>query len=209
VKRERASSKTATPRRSGTPAADSPARARIFEAASKLIREQGPSAATARAICDAAGLKAPTLYHYFGDLDGLYTEILESMFLEYLADSPPDEIENPAAMIADYWTRAMSNAREEPGIIDLLNRQLSTGRVPEIMFSSYRRLEMAFEQLSKTKPMKVKPRMAAHMFWAATHGMTCLIVASRHGVTYPEGAAEALKSTMLEGLFGVQSLDGL
>ena len=51
-------------------------RDQILSAAGELLRNHGPSKATARAICDAAGVKAPTLYHYFGDLDRLYREVV-------------------------------------------------------------------------------------------------------------------------------------
>jgi len=40
-------------------------RERILEAVMRLIRTEGPAGATARQVCDAAGIKAPTLHYYF------------------------------------------------------------------------------------------------------------------------------------------------
>lgn len=181
-------------------------RDRILKVASRLVRKHGPAGATARAICEAAGITAPTLYHYFNDLNGLYAEILVSIFVEYQADQPPDEVTEPVAMIDDIWDRLMHNAHNEAGVVDLLNRQLSNGQVPDILRGNYERLATAFEQLSKDTPMKVSSKVAAHMFWAGAQGMASLIVASRHGVPYPKGTAEAFKASLLHGIFEADTI---
>lgn len=49
-------------------------RERLLDAAERLIEELGPGRAealTVRMVCEAAGVRAPTLYHFFGDKDGL------------------------------------------------------------------------------------------------------------------------------------------
>jgi AcrR family transcriptional regulator len=38
-----------------------------MKAATKLLAERGPEGTSTRAICEAAGVTQPTLYHHFGD----------------------------------------------------------------------------------------------------------------------------------------------
>jgi AcrR family transcriptional regulator len=41
-----------------------------------LLEREGPDGVTTRAVCDAANVKAPTLYHHFGDKNGLLDALL-------------------------------------------------------------------------------------------------------------------------------------
>lgn len=51
---------------------------RIRAAALALLREGGPPALTTRAVCERAGVTAPTLYHHYGDKEGLLRAVAES-----------------------------------------------------------------------------------------------------------------------------------
>jgi len=42
-------------------------KARILEAAAELLTRSADADISTRAACEAAGVTAPTLYHYFGD----------------------------------------------------------------------------------------------------------------------------------------------
>jgi AcrR family transcriptional regulator len=51
------------------------ARVRILRAATKLLATGGRTAVTTRAVCAAAGVQPPTIYQYFGDMQGLFDEV--------------------------------------------------------------------------------------------------------------------------------------
>src|SRR6266487_3400488 len=57
-------------------------RTRILEAAAGLLAES--TDASTRAVCDAAGVTAPTLYHYFGDKEGLLTAVVDFGWAAFL-----------------------------------------------------------------------------------------------------------------------------
>lgn len=179
----------------------SDSRVRLLEAASELIREKGPNGASVRAICEAAGVHPPTLYHYFSDLNGLYSAVMESVCAAYADSNPPDEVVQPTARILDVWDTMMRTARKHPGIIDLMNNQLVNGHIPHLMQIHYRQLITSFKQLSKDNKMRVKPRVAAHMYWASAQGMASLIAASRHGIPLPKGAIRAAHDALLTSIF--------
>ncbi|NYF09115.1 AcrR family transcriptional regulator [Leifsonia sp. AK011] len=55
----------------------------LLAEAARLLAERGPDVST-RAICEAAGVTAPTLYHYFGDRAGLLDAVIGQGFGDYL-----------------------------------------------------------------------------------------------------------------------------
>jgi AcrR family transcriptional regulator len=68
---------TAAPSRDDT-------RARIVDAAMRLLRERGPAAVTTRGVAEAAGIQAPTIYRLFGDKDGLLDAVAEHVMATYV-----------------------------------------------------------------------------------------------------------------------------
>ena len=66
-------------------------RNRIVAAASDLIAEGGPEAATTRAVAAAAAVQAPTIYRLFGDKRGLLDAVAERGFAAYIAAKAASE----------------------------------------------------------------------------------------------------------------------
>ncbi len=60
-------------------------RARLVEVAARLLGEHGVGAVTTRAVAQAAGVRAPTIYRLFGDKDGLLDAVAEQQMATYVA----------------------------------------------------------------------------------------------------------------------------
>ncbi|MFI6236145.1 TetR/AcrR family transcriptional regulator [Micromonospora sp. NPDC050784] len=60
-------------------------RAGIVTAATQLLREKGATAVTTRAVAQAAGVQAPTIYRLFGDKDGLIDAVAEHVMATYVS----------------------------------------------------------------------------------------------------------------------------
>src|ERR1700722_12572257 len=58
----------------------------LVEVAARLLREQGAAAVPTRAVAEAAGVQAPTIYRLFGDKDGLLDAVAEHALAAYVAD---------------------------------------------------------------------------------------------------------------------------
>lgn len=65
--------------------ASASAKQRILDATAELFAESADGDVSTRAICDRAEVKAPTLYHHFGDKEGLLDAVVAHGFEEYLA----------------------------------------------------------------------------------------------------------------------------
>jgi AcrR family transcriptional regulator len=188
-----------TPRLRTVPATALPARERIFNAALRLLRAGGTEAATMRAICDEAGITPPTLYHYFGDMRGLYREVVEQLMRSNASTAAGL---GPKETTDQIWAAHVESARNEPGLFDVWNRHIAWDRLTPISLHSYQSLVQSFQALGKDYPLRVPAETAAYVFWAAAHGVACLIAASQHdGVPYANGAAETLKEAVLQGIF--------
>jgi|SRR5271170_7592496 len=176
-----------------------PARERIFNAALRLLRAGGTEVATMRAICSEAGITPPTLYHYFGDMKGLYREVVEQLMRSNAVLAAGF---GPKETIEEIWSSHIQTARNEPGLFDVWNRHLAWDQLTSTSLHSYETLVQSFQTLGKDYPLKVPAKTAAYIFWAAAHGVACLIAASQHdGVPYARSAAENLKKSVLEGIF--------
>ncbi|MBB5867254.1 AcrR family transcriptional regulator [Allocatelliglobosispora scoriae] len=61
-------------------------RASIVECAAQILHEQGAGAVTTRAVAQAAGMQAPTIYRFFEDKDALLDAVAEHVFATYVAE---------------------------------------------------------------------------------------------------------------------------
>ena len=57
---------------------------RILEAASELLGRSADADISTRAVGEAAGVTAPTLYHHFGDKEGLLTAVVDFGWAAFL-----------------------------------------------------------------------------------------------------------------------------
>ena len=67
-----------------SPSAHRGARKALLEAAEALLLEGGPKKLSIRAVVKRSGFSAPTIYHHFGDKDGLIDAVLELRVAEQL-----------------------------------------------------------------------------------------------------------------------------
>lgn len=79
-------------------------RASIVECAAQLLREQGASAVTTRAVAQAAGMQAPTIYRFFEDKDALLDAVAEHVFATYVAGKTlTEDSGDPVADLRTGW----------------------------------------------------------------------------------------------------------
>ncbi len=172
----------------------------IFEAALALIRERGADAATVRAICDRAGVKPPTIYHYFDDLAGLHRAVTEAVFGESLRRKGAEPRDDPREEIEAGWDAYVGFAAEEPHLFAVMNRELASAALPANAMASFARLEANFARLGERVPLTHDPQTAAQMTWAAAHGVACLAAGSRHGLPEHQRLSEGLKRAVMDAI---------
>src|SRR3954471_13902068 len=98
-------------------------RSRIIETAAGLLAQSADVDVSTRAICDAAGVTAPTLYHHFGDKDGLLAAVVDfgwAAFLETKLAVAAVVHDHVADDIRAGWDNHLEFARENPNFFKLM-----------------------------------------------------------------------------------------
>ena len=98
-------------------------RTRILETAADLLAQSADVDVSTRAICDAAGVTAPTLYHHFGDKDGLLAAVVDfgwAAFLETKLAAAAVVHDHVADDVRAGWDNHLQFARENPSFYKLM-----------------------------------------------------------------------------------------
>src|SRR6266704_5120121 len=110
---------------------DSDTRERIINAAAALLAESAGEPVSTRAICQAAGIAAPTLYHHFGDKQGLLEAVVAHGFERYLADKRAmPAAADPLQRLRDGWDLHIEFGRAYPGFYVLMYGAARPGHRP-------------------------------------------------------------------------------
>ena len=149
----------------------------LVDAAAEIIARRGVEAASTREIYARAGVKAPTLYHHFGDKQGLLDAVVTDAFERYLAAKRAlPAAGDAAAAIRQGWDLHVSFARGNPSLYRLM-WPAGQADLPAAAAQSARELQAGFARLAERGALRpgVTPRHAARALSAALSGVTAAI----------------------------------
>lgn len=176
-------------------------RERILLVATELIRRHGPTGATARLICDAAGIKAPTLYHYFGDMDGLREAVVERAFGRILETSSSGWRSGEGIVgLKQSWDVYLSFAADEPALFAILANRIVSGPMPKTVFDTLAQFEAALSAPMFEGRLRYPAARSAHILWAAAQGAGSLLLAGQAGVPISPDLGQDMFETVMAAL---------
>jgi AcrR family transcriptional regulator len=150
----------------------------LIDAAAYVIARRGVEAASTREIYALAGVKAPTLYHHFGDKQGLLDAVVTDAFERYLAAKRalPPTGGDAATAIRQGWDLHVSFALGNPALYRLMWPQ-GQADLPPAAAESGRSLREGFAKLERRGALRpgITPRDAARTVSAALSGVTAAI----------------------------------
>lgn len=159
----------ATPPVMARPRGVSDARDRLLDAAEALLVSGGAEALTTRAVCAAAGVRAPTLYHHVGDKDGLVAAVLArsaETFLARRGTAVP-------LTLAGVWDLYLDFALGHPALFALAMQR------PEAVYDALgahgARLGDVLLALRAEGRLRVEAGVAFHSVHAAVQGVAALL----------------------------------
>lgn len=104
---------------------------RLLHAAAQLIAAAPGEDFSLRAVCDAAGVKLPTLYHFFGSKQGLLDAVTERGFDLYMGQKDAHEPSpDPIQDLRDGWDAHVAFGIQNPGFYTLMYGKVSPGHAP-------------------------------------------------------------------------------
>src|SRR4029077_4336011 len=153
-------------------------RSRIIETAAGLLAQSADVDVSTRAICDAAGVTAPTLYHHFGDKDGLLAAVVDfgwAAFLETKLAVAAVVHDHVADDIRAGWDNHLEFARENPSFYKLMWSPAvatSSGAVREAYQMLYDRLELG----AGRGQLRMSAETASRIVLSATTGAALSLI---------------------------------
>ena len=159
---------------------------RIIEAATALLAKSVDGDISTRELCDAAGVTAPTLYHYFRDKESLLRAVVDFGWTDFLLSK-----RSVAVVVHDHigddiragWYNHIEFAQKNPNFYRLM---WAPGVAPNsvALAEAHRMLYDRMKLGASRGQLRVSPAMAARIVMSATVGAALALI------TQPEHYAD-------------------
>ena len=162
-----------------TPAGN--ARDRLLQAAAELMDRVGDRDVSTRAVCELAGVTAPTLYHHFGSMQGLIDAVINHGFTQYV--QPPDTpgSANPVDDIRRGWDQHVRFGLDHPTFYALLYGRARPGTPCAITAPAHAMLRDLLSRTAEQGMLTVPADAAAEQIMAANVGVTLTLISQPTG----------------------------
>ena len=148
----------------------------ILEVAADILERVGPEGLTTRAVCAAAKVTAPTLYHHFGDKAGLLNALVSRGIADFMSRKRLSLTTNdPLADLRRGWDSWIEFAVARPTLFGLMVEQ--SIRQPELAQEALSNMRREVSRLDAQKRLKrgLDADAAALAIQAAANGVIALL----------------------------------
>src|SRR5260370_4605437 len=171
---------------------------RIIEAAAALLAKSVDGDVSTREICDAAGVTAPTLYHYFRDNESLLRAVVDFGWTNFLESK-----RTVAVVVNDHigddiragWSNHIEFALKNPNFYRLM---WSPGVAPNsvALREAHRILYDRMKLGASRGQLRVSPAMAARIVMSATVGAALALITQPEHYTDDSFAKQLLEAVI-------------
>jgi AcrR family transcriptional regulator len=153
-------------------------RANIVECAAQLLREQGANAVTTRAVAQAAGMQAPTIYRFFEDKDALLDAVAEHVFATYVAGKTlVEDSGDPVADLRAGWDTHIGFGLANAALFGLLTDPGRGARSPAAA-AGLEVLRVRVQRVAAIGRLQVPVRRAVELIHAAGTGAVLTLLST-------------------------------
>jgi AcrR family transcriptional regulator len=153
-------------------------RANLVQVAAQLLREQGPTAVTTRAVAQAAGVQPPTIYRLFGDKDGLLDAVAEHVFAAYVAGKTlVEDSGDPLADLRAGWDMHVGFGLANAALFGLLTDPSRAARRSPATAAGLEVLRARVHRVAAIGQLRVAERRAVELIHAAGTGAVLTLLA--------------------------------
>jgi AcrR family transcriptional regulator len=179
-----------------------PPKIRLLRAAAGLLAKSGGAAVSTRQITQLAGVTAPTLYHHFGDKEGLFDAVVAAGFEEYVAgerDFAPSG--QPLEDIRRMWDQHVQFGLKQPELYLVMFGNIRPESRPAVVADAEALMEEMLNKAAVAGQLAVPPKEAARSILAANVGVTLMLITEKA----PERNLELSVMTRDAMIFAVSS----
>ncbi|MET9489461.1 TetR/AcrR family transcriptional regulator [Nocardia sp. NPDC006630] len=146
-------------------------RAQLVEVAAQLISEHGAAAVTTRAVAQAAGVQAPTIYRLFGDKDGLLDAVTEHVFAAYIAGKKlAEDDSDPVVALRAGWDTHIGFGLANAALFGLINDPARNAGTSAANTAGVAVLRARVHRVAAIGRLRVPERRAVELIRAAGTG---------------------------------------
>ncbi|GAA0618782.1 TetR/AcrR family transcriptional regulator [Kribbella sandramycini] len=175
------------------------ARDRLLLAAAELLQSTGT--VSTRAVCERAGVQAPTLYHHFGSKQGLIDAVANHGFTQYTAVESSGD---PLGDLREGWDKHVRFGLEHPSFYALLYGRAEPGKPCAVTAPAHAALRERFSEAATKGLLKVPAEDAAQQLFAANIGVTLMLITQ----PVPDfGLSERVREAALAGALNSTAQD--
>jgi AcrR family transcriptional regulator len=147
----------------------------VLNAAADILEQKGAEALTTRAVCESAGVTAPTLYHHFGDKEGLLRAVVARGIHQFMAQKRANRrTDNPLADLRRGWDGWIDFAIKRPRLFRLMVE--STRSDPSATQAAFVLMHGIIERLAAQGRLVADVETTARTVWAASNGVLALFM---------------------------------
>lgn len=152
-------------------------REKILSATAKIIASEGLDAVSIRHVCDKAGVKAPTVYYYFKDKDGLIEAVVALAYkrytkkqLEFVKD------EAPLKGLIKSWDIFFEFVENETDLYHAIMIAHLRQRIPQEGYELFKVIAQIFKELEEKGKLKFDYLTASRIFYATAYGLALVYI---------------------------------
>lgn len=146
-------------------------RTRIVVATAGLLASGGRDAATTRAITDAAGVQAPTIYRLFKDKRGLLDAVAQHELAAYVsAKAQRATNPDPVQDLRDGWDMHIAFGLAHPEIFAIMSRDRHGGPLSPAIAAGEQLLREKLKRVALAGNLRVSEDRAAALLQAGCNG---------------------------------------
>jgi len=188
-------------------------RARVLEAAVRMIDEGGLASLSMREVARRAGVSHQAPYHYFPDRESILAALAEEGFIRLYEEL--DEVRDAASCAADRLAHAgeayVRFAQQHPAHFRLMFRPdfVDIERFPSVMDCGQkafeRLIELVHSCIEEGLPAEPSEQALVVFGWSVVHGLACLLIDNTLALKLPEEAAAVVRTGLARGTKSIVS----
>jgi len=151
-------------------------RDRLLTAAAALLDESGGRPVSTRAVCERAGVQAPSLYHHFGSKERLFDEVVSHGFKRFLAARRGKPARDPIDDVRRGWDAHVAFGLEYPAFYALIYGTVRPGVPCAVVADVEAMILDALRPAARSGRLRVSPQEAAAHIVAASSGVTLALI---------------------------------
>jgi AcrR family transcriptional regulator len=185
-------------------------RDRILLAAAVLLdaAAHGGASVSTRAICERAGVQAPTLYHHFGSRQNLLDEVVSHGFREHLSRRQREHgtlgtaSSDPVDDVREGWDAHVQFGLDHPSFYAMIYGDVQPGVPCGVASEVEAMIRTALEPAARAGRLTVAPEQAAAEIMAASSGVTLSLIQQP-----PADRDPTLSPRVREAVLGAATVD--